>query len=163
IDSREPRQWLTTNAPPPLVEVTLADASAVPQWVADNCAKPLSGLEVRWNAALLHLPGERHVFYLCMHHIVSDGLSLLLLAEDLAATYLGQKVQPSASFADYVRYEASYQKGSKAKSDEAYWTARLVPAVPPVRLYGRARTDRTVGLATVWRDGGAERAEQLLA
>src|SRR5262252_4986408 len=136
IDAREPRQWVSANPPSPLVEVSLSDEAAVPQWIAEHCMRPLRGLDTRWIAALLHLPGEHYVFYLCVHHIVSDGLSLLHLAEELGRSYLNETLDPGGSFADYVRSEASYQKSSRAKADEVYWSARLVPAVPPVRLYG---------------------------
>jgi amino acid adenylation domain-containing protein len=89
-------------------------------------------------ARLLRLAAEEHLLLVTMHHIVSDGWSLQVLASEVAALYAAfRQGQPdplpplSIQYADYAAWQRS-QVGSEAgQARLAWWTGQLegAPAV----------------------------------
>jgi amino acid adenylation domain-containing protein len=163
VDPRQARQRLLDADPPPLPVISL-EPEALDGWLAERSVRRLGADGgFRWDAALLRLGPERHVFYLNQHHIVADGTSVFLLADHLAERYAGRVPAPCASFQDYLRAESQYRASPKGATDAAWWQRKLAAGVPPLRPYGLAHVDRSVGLARARLDGGRGRAARLAA
>lgn len=84
-------------------------------------------------AKLLRLSSLEHVFLLTMHHIVSDGWSMVRLLKELDAFYKGDVTQlaPIAiQFGDYALYERRSMGAGEMSAMLAYWKERLsgIPA-----------------------------------
>ncbi|GAB1818974.1 amino acid adenylation domain-containing protein [Herbidospora sp. RD11066] len=74
----------------------------------------------RWT--LLRLAPDLHELVLVEHHLIHDGWSFALLAEDLAAFYRGAPVSASgARYRDFARW----QRDNLAAGQRAYWTEHL--------------------------------------
>lgn len=70
-------------------------------------------------AALLTLGPERHVLFLDMHHIASDGMSAGILLSDLMTLYQGGSLPPlSLQYKDYAVWQESRPLSGNA---ERYW------------------------------------------
>lgn len=70
-------------------------------------------------AALLTLEPERHVLFLDMHHIASDGMSAGILLSDLMTLYLGGSLPPlPLQYKDYAVWQESRPLSGDA---ERYW------------------------------------------
>ncbi|MFI9008491.1 non-ribosomal peptide synthase/polyketide synthase [Actinosynnema sp. NPDC053489] len=81
-----------------------------------------------FRAALRTESADAHVLLLTSHHIVVDGWSLGLLAEELGALYRGEELPaPALQYADY----AVWQRGRPV--DTGFWVDRLT-GVPPLDL-----------------------------
>src|SRR5512147_1023058 len=77
IDAQAPRQSaIAPKAELPLVE--LGGDEAMAAWIAEHSVRGFAA-GARWEAALLRLAGDRHVFYLCQDHLLTDGTSVALL------------------------------------------------------------------------------------
>jgi len=161
IDAQEPVQTLA-SAPVELPRVDLPSPEAASAWIAERCVQPLRG-ERPWEAALLRLSPTRHIFYLCQHHIIADGQSIFLIFENLAARYQGQVPALAPGFAEYVAAEAEFHRSAAGQASQAYWAEKLAAPPPPVRLYGKARTERSLAQASAWTDVSAQTTERLRA
>lgn len=85
---------------------------------------------------------EDHVLLVAIHHIVCDGWSLWLLQHEFQMLYPGELAgEPvalpplSASFADFIRWQAELVDGPRAEPMEQYWREQLVELCSP-RLGG---------------------------
>ncbi|MFE9746688.1 non-ribosomal peptide synthase/polyketide synthase [Saccharothrix saharensis] len=78
-----------------------------------------------FRAALRTESADAHVLLLASHHIVVDGWSLGLLADELGALYRGETLpEPTLQYADY----AVWQRGRPV--DTGFWVDRLAGVVP---------------------------------
>ena len=87
---------------------------------------------------LVHLGTEDHVFVLTMHHIVSDGWSMGILAQELSALYSAQRRGDAdplpplpIQYADYAAWQRQRLQGERLEREAAYWreTLRGAPAL----------------------------------
>ena len=151
----------------PVFQVELPVVPVAPEalwpWVAERCARSLRGQGVRWDVALLVVGAERHVLYLCVHHLVADGQSLVDLVAELEQRYRGELPEPAPSFAEYLKAEQAYRASPGAKADEAYWARLLEGGATPLRPYGLVRTDRSAALERVWCEASPELSAGLRA
>ncbi|TCK55875.1 non-ribosomal peptide synthase protein (TIGR01720 family)/amino acid adenylation domain-containing protein [Flavobacterium sp. 90] len=92
-------------------------------------------------ATLVKISDEKYCFYYVMHHIISDGWSMGVLAEDIISFYEAflRKETPSISkleiqYKDYTAWQIDQLKNNKYQSDKDYWFAQLKEAVPTIDL-----------------------------
>ncbi|WP_410618625.1 non-ribosomal peptide synthase/polyketide synthase [Amycolatopsis sp. cmx-8-4] len=119
-------------------------------------------------ATLIRLgPGE-HLLLLCQHHIVTDGWSVGLLVDELAALYAGEELAPAPiGYRDYSRWHHERLAGPLRERQLTYWRERLAGLEPlelptdrprpPVReTHGAIRRyPLPDGLAALGQDTGA--------
>ncbi|MFL6202420.1 MAG: amino acid adenylation domain-containing protein, partial [Thermoanaerobaculia bacterium] len=108
---------------------------------------------------LLRLDAERHVALITMHHIVSDGWSVGVLARELGvlyAAFLQGRRSPlpalAIQYADFAAWQRRHLSGKLLESELAWWRERLAGAPPVLDL----PTDRPRSTASAPR--GALRA-----
>lgn len=89
-------------------------------------------------ASLLRLAADEHVLLVTMHHIVSDGWSLQVLAGEIAALYAAfHQGRPDPlpplpiQYADYSAWQRS-QVGSEAGQAQLAWWTRQLAGAPAV-------------------------------
>ena len=113
------------------------DGSDLRQWVRDRVALPLRVLDgppapprvapfdlgraPLWRAVAQ--PGEDRLrLWLELHHLITDGLSLVILAEDLAALYAGARpAPPPAQYRDYAHWLAGPGGVRRREHQAAHW------------------------------------------
>jgi len=90
---------------------------------------------------LLRLDDEDHIFLVVMHHIVSDGWSLVLFFRELAAIYKAFAVgEPSPladlaiQYADYTVWQREWLKGDLLRRQLGYWEEKLAGELPILDL-----------------------------
>ncbi len=90
---------------------------------------------------LLRTAPQEHTLLLTMHHIVSDGWSMAVLADEVAQYYLalttGEK--PSLAplpiqFADYATWQRGQLSAKREQELLSYWRTQLEGAPPHLRL-----------------------------
>ncbi|MDQ7803082.1 non-ribosomal peptide synthase/polyketide synthase [Amycolatopsis sp. A133] len=119
-------------------------------------------------ALLLRRGPEEHLLLLCQHHIITDGWSVGVLVDDLAALYAGEKPAPlEIGYRDYSRWHHDRLAGPLRERQLAYWREQLAGLEPldlptdrprpPVRGTRGAirRYDLPAGLAELGQDTGA--------
>lgn len=85
---------------------------------------------------LLRVSERAHVVVLVMHHIISDGWSIAILAKELAALYQARRarlpnplVPMPLQYGDWALHEAKRVASAALAQDEQYWS-RTLAAVP---------------------------------
>ncbi|MER7848006.1 amino acid adenylation domain-containing protein [Kitasatospora sp. NPDC096077] len=120
--------------------------AAAEQWMRADHADPIKITDFPlFRGALLRLGPDRHLLYLCMHHILADGFSRGLLYPKLSGLYtrLGaaaggdpetaSEAAPDAAseaevmppFHRLLDAERKYLDSKMVDKDRAYWTDRL--------------------------------------
>jgi amino acid adenylation domain-containing protein len=90
-----------------------------------------------FRAELFRISASLHVLMLTAHHIVCDGWSWGLIAEDLGALYAerlgaGPSPGPADDYGDYVGWEAGEGAGVAGAAHEHYWLGRYGAGSLPV-------------------------------
>ncbi|WP_235217099.1 non-ribosomal peptide synthase/polyketide synthase [Archangium violaceum] len=145
VEGRWQQHFEGTEAAPTLRQVDLSSlpAAARPAALEAEAARIQAGFELSraplFAAALFHLGGAQRLF-LCVHHLVIDGVSWRILMEDLEATYLqflrGQQAglpPKSTSYRTWARRLSEYASSEALASESAVWldeARALVPALP---------------------------------
>jgi amino acid adenylation domain-containing protein len=138
---------------PPALPVHAVEAEQVEQWILERSVRPLLGAGPPWNAALLRVGPEHHVFVLFIFHGITDGTSANILLEEFAERYAGgTPAAPGATFHELLRAEAAYRSSEAAHRDQAYWEETLQGGSSRLRLYGRARTAVSSPIERAWLD-----------
>jgi amino acid adenylation domain-containing protein len=119
-----------------LDEVLRADAQRPFDLSRDLMLRPL----------LVRLAPDDHVLLITLHQIVSDGLSLKILARELSELYNAHLEGRSATlsplpiqYRDYAVWQRAAMTGDMFRSQLAYWTQRLTGMPPTLEL----ATDRS--------------------
>ncbi len=83
-------------------------------------------------AALIRCADDTHVLAVVMHHIVSDGASMQLLIDELAAGYAARRGgdarrprAPCIQYADYALWQREWLAAGEAERQLAWWRAQL--------------------------------------
>ena len=86
-------------------------------------------------ATLLVLSETEHILLVCMHHIVSDGWSMGVFLQELAALYKAySQAQPSPltplpiQYADFALWQRQWLQGGVLQSQLSYWQQQLKDA-----------------------------------
>ncbi|WP_051287456.1 non-ribosomal peptide synthetase [Paenibacillus taiwanensis] len=78
---------------------------------------------------------KRHLLLIDMHHIISDGTSLIILVRELAALYGQHQLVPLAlSYTDYASVQQQTRASDKYKQAENYWLSTMDGELPVLEL-----------------------------
>ena len=94
-----------------------------------------------FRVALLKLTQDRHLVVATMHHIVSDGWSMGLLLEEVAALYEPfASGQPSplaelpVQYGDFAQWQRRWLRADRVNEQLAYWRRQLGGTLPVLKL-----------------------------
>lgn len=86
-------------------------------------------------AELIKLTEQRHALLLDMHHIISDGVSIDILFEELARLYNGEKLLPlRIQYKDYAVWQQEQMQSETMRKQEKYWLETFAEGVPTIEL-----------------------------
>jgi amino acid adenylation domain-containing protein/thioester reductase-like protein len=117
-------------------------------WAIDQTSQPFELLnsDLFYFALLRHDDGKSG-YYMKLHHIISDGGTLLLLLRDIRNTYFRMLAGKDGDFSgthsylDYLAYEQDYLNSSRYTEDKHYWKEQMLPLPEEIHLSGSAATD----------------------
>ncbi|HEX4498795.1 MAG TPA: amino acid adenylation domain-containing protein, partial [Thermoanaerobaculia bacterium] len=147
----EPVQVVDPPAPVPVPEIDLAGLPAARRLeearrlAREEALRPFDlgdpegGPLLR--TALVRLGEAEQLLLLTMHHVISDGWSLRVLARELSALYdAGLERRPSPlpeleiQYGDYAVWQRGWLRGEVLEAELAHWRARLAGAPPVLDL-----------------------------
>lgn len=80
-------------------------------------------------ALLLRTAPDEHTLLLVLHHLITDGWSMMRLIEELGRSYEGRpQAAPAASFFTHALAERRRIESGEGREDEAYWRSELLGA-----------------------------------
>ncbi|AZK48671.1 non-ribosomal peptide synthetase [Paenibacillus lentus] len=102
-----------------------------------------------FRANLVKLTENQHILMLDMHHIISDGLSVKELFQEIIRSYQGLPLQPlSIQYKDYAVWTQTEEWEERLETQEAHWLNQLSGELPVLELptdYPRPATRRMTG------------------
>ncbi|MBW4594951.1 MAG: amino acid adenylation domain-containing protein [Brasilonema angustatum HA4187-MV1] len=121
---------------------TIEQQIASKQLVQQQAIQPFDlASESLFRATLVVLSETEHVLLMCMHHVVSDGWSISVFVQELAALYNAySQGQPSPltplpiQYADFAIWQRQWLVGDVLQSQLSYWQQQLkdAPALLPL-------------------------------
>ncbi|AXG70726.1 linear gramicidin synthase subunit D [Kordia sp. SMS9] len=91
--------------------------------------------------ALFHIPDNKSVFYLKLHHIIADGWSIQILLKELFTQYetLQNNTEQTLSslaihYKDYAAWEQQITSEASVHAHEAFWKKTLSGTLPIIDL-----------------------------
>jgi amino acid adenylation domain-containing protein len=144
----EPRQQIMSPEPvaPEIIDlerVPAADREAVvEEHVHKEVQRPFSlARGPLFRPVLLRLAPDEHELIVSIHHIVSDGWSLGLIAREIEVLYQayttgGASPLPDVplQYADFAIWQRQWLAGDILEAQRAYWRAQLAALPPPLEL-----------------------------
>lgn len=86
-------------------------------------------------AAVVRTGESAHTLIVDMHHIVSDGISVEILLDELCLLVRGQTLEPPAiQYKDYAVWQRATAGSERIQAQKAYWTKLLEGEVPVLNL-----------------------------
>nr|MDT0657162.1 amino acid adenylation domain-containing protein [Micromonospora sp. DSM 115978] len=121
---------------------------------------------------LLKLADDDHVFFQCLHHIVSDGWSSGIINAELATAYAALVQgrtptfdRPGSRYTDFARAQRDHMQGETLEEELDFWAQRLadLPTLefPTDRPRPPAPTRQADSVIHAFPDGLLERAREL--
>ncbi|HEV7684731.1 MAG TPA: condensation domain-containing protein, partial [Pyrinomonadaceae bacterium] len=92
-------------------------------------------------AMLVKLADDQHIFLITLHHIASDGWSLVLFFQELSTIYNAFSRGKSSpleelplQYADYAAWQRQWLQGETLQTQLAYWKQQLGGQLPVLEL-----------------------------
>ncbi|MGC5016856.1 amino acid adenylation domain-containing protein, partial [Streptosporangium sp. DT93] len=105
------------------------EAERVDSWVTERLTRPFDlTAGSLFRAALARIAPDHHVLMLVVHHVVADGWSGKILAEELAALYSGGDASLPEVYlqpADHAVWQRRWLDGDEMERQLAYWREAL--------------------------------------
>jgi amino acid adenylation domain-containing protein/thioester reductase-like protein len=113
----------------------VVEEQAIDQAIADFIHKFDLGEAPLLRVALLEIKQDRHMLVLDAHHIVVDGVSVVVLIKELMKLYENEELPPVAvTYPDYADwYNRKLERGDFA-AKEAFWLDRLQGELPVLNM-----------------------------
>jgi amino acid adenylation domain-containing protein len=141
VDGR-PVQVIQAYQPKPLPVYDCTDEEHAQVMVGEEIHRPFDlAAGPLWRAVLIRLHGEEHLLAFTMHHVVSDGWSIGVLADELKSLYTafanGEEMllQPlSVQYPDYAAWQREWLGSGVLEQQLAYWREELKGELPLLQL-----------------------------
>ncbi|MEW4058621.1 amino acid adenylation domain-containing protein [Bacillus siamensis] len=117
------------------VEFTIEQIQASKEEAEDRVLEFIQAFDLAkpplMRAGLIEIEPLRHVLVVDMHHIISDGVSVNIMMNDLSRLYAGNQPDPlSVQYKDYAVWQQSDIQRRNIKSQEAYWLDQFHDDIP---------------------------------
>ncbi|WP_051775464.1 non-ribosomal peptide synthetase [Paenibacillus tyrfis] len=103
-------------------------AARAEEWLGRHNRTPMELLHSDlYQFVIFKLSDEHYWYNLKMHHIVSDGISMNLIGNQVAENYVALKKgalsarEEKNSYIDYISAERQYEESERFQKDKAYW------------------------------------------
>ena len=84
---------------------------------------------------IIKLEEEKHILILDMHHIISDGTTMGILAEDFVKAYSGEKLKANkVQYKEYANWENQQKIQGNLEKQREYWKKEYEGEIPVLEL-----------------------------
>ena len=84
---------------------------------------------------LVKMSENRHLLLFDMHHIISDGTSMVILTQEFIELYQGKKLEKlKIQYKDFAEWQNKFLKSKNMLAQEDYWLEQLSGEIPVLNL-----------------------------
>lgn len=153
LDGDTPVQQINDRlvAPIEYLDFTTQPDSAVAyqEWQEKRKVEVLS-LDTRlFDCALIKLADKQYIWYLCQHHLITDGQSFANTYRYMSDFYelaIAGNIEDAPDlpqYSDYLDYEADFCQSDAWQEAAEYWREKISTDVVPTDFYGKVATQIT--------------------
>ncbi|NIM96109.1 MAG: amino acid adenylation domain-containing protein [Anaerolineales bacterium] len=142
-------------------------SEAVNEWVEGRSRTNLRLSKQLFDTALLKLSDGEWAWYLNLHHIIVDNLSVELIFNYLQEIYSGLSEDENADrfslpqFQDYIEFERAYRYSEEYRVAASYWNQKFSTKLEPLGLYGDPMPQRSTQITRQSLNLGIARTDRL--
>ncbi|OYD09093.1 non-ribosomal peptide synthetase [Paludifilum halophilum] len=98
-----------------------------------------------YDFAILQLGAEESAYFIKLHHLVSDGWTILLLTDQIHDFYMKLqknepiREEPAFTYMDYLQKEQTYLRSHRCRKDKNFWNRKF--SVLPERFLHKSSED----------------------
>ncbi|MCP4153643.1 MAG: AMP-binding protein, partial [bacterium] len=86
-------------------------------------------------AGLIRLQQEKHIILFDMHHIITDGVSYKIFADEFMAVYAGEQLPPlKITYKDFAQWQNNLVRSGEIENQENYWLQQYKNLPPALNL-----------------------------
>ena len=141
--------------------------SAASAWIKQRSGHIFNLAEPLFDSAILILSGNRFIWYLNIHHLVTDATSSALLQKNMAYFYhkcninSSQEIKEIPPFKDYVIFEIGERKKAGSEKISEYWRNKLEGLMGYPELYGSSNNKSGTETRRISLKLGIQRSERI--
>jgi len=84
---------------------------------------------------LVKVAQEKYILLINMHHIISDGVSVMVLIEELAKVYEGKRLENlSIQYKEYAVWQEELLESDKLRKQETFWMSNFLGEIPLLNM-----------------------------
>ncbi|MCM3738302.1 amino acid adenylation domain-containing protein [Bacillus cytotoxicus] len=86
--------------------------------------------------SVLSLEEDRHIMLFDMHHIISDGTSISILAKEFSELYAGKYLEElKVQYKDYSAWQLKKRESEEYRKQEEYWLKEFSGEIPVLNMF----------------------------
>ena len=122
-----------------------------------------------FDAALIKTDDNQHIWFLNVHHIITDATSSTLFQEyqskfyDLLMSGGSETSMEIPQYAEYITFEQKAQQSNRNKDLRTYWLAKSESSSSPIQLYGEKNAKKGTKSTRVTLRLGREKTDAIKA
>ncbi len=124
------------------IKLSIVDCTAIENSILEETQQPFNLSQAPLlRVKLLRLQAQKHLLVVTMHHTISDGWSIGVLIQELAAVYQAfsdGKPSPlpdlSIQYADFAYWQRQWLQKKVLKTQLDYWKQQLSGSIPVLQL-----------------------------
>lgn len=143
------------------------DESAIQEWMKERSQVIFDLTQPLFDSVLIKVNDERHIWFLNIHHLVTDARSSTILYKLQAELYQHilagtlDSVAEIPSYSDYLLFESKQIDSALSTIIQEYWTTKIASLKAVPELYGKKNTASTSSSKRISLKLGAERSRKL--
>ncbi len=164
-----PVQRVYDTFPYELECIQVGSQEEVENWIEENQKLPFDISQRNFESVLFQLPNNKSIWYLLLHHLISDAWSVSVLSQKMGELYHLSlegnlaKASPLPLYADYLSFEQSARFNKENEASRLFWEQRAGELPVPPRLYGEKGSPSESRSERVVIHLGKERSDKLKA
>ncbi len=152
----------------PLIDFSTSTKQDIDQWIQEQSECLFDFSKPLFNTAILKIDTKRYIWFLNVHHLITDAQSSTLLFEKMSEYYSALKNNTPIpnddhrfSYAKYIDYEIKQRNDSAQTFISDYWKSKVKEITETPVLYGNKKKQSTTLSSRVSISLGKTRSEQL--
>ena len=136
-------------------------------WIEQRARQPIPYSSRIFDTALLKLNETRYIWFLTVHHLVTDAVSNILMYRRMLDIYQNlsaegtSEIEEYPSFLEYLPYELEHQSSSGNAESRDYWKNKVAHRQLDLKPYGESGDGNTTAARRVSLNLGKRRQAQL--
>lgn len=150
-----------------ILDFTGEDETHIKEWMLKRSQLVFDLSKRLFDSVLIKINAERYIWYLNVHHLVTDATASTILYKLQTKLYKNlleggkEIVEETPQYSDYTIFESKQKESELSETIQDYWATKIDTLTKPVELYGRKNELSTSQAERVFLKLGAQRSQKL--